>query len=513
MALVLKGRVVTFDRAGRVLDPGAVYVGDDGVIVSVLGASESAPPGFSSAPVVDTGGVVYPGLIDLHNHVAYNTLPLWLAPGAPYLHHDRWPDEPAYSSAITWPARVLQQAAPEALLKYVEVRAIVGGATSIQGAPRSTRKVDGWLVRIVDNQRFGTAKDLIRCASLQKRPDQLRVEAEKLRDGNVLIYHVAEGTAGSIVTREFADLGGNGCLQPGLVGVHATALGDGDFQRWQDAVRAIDAEQRATVVWSPFSNLWLYHATTDVVAAHKRGVRIAVGSDWSPSGTKNILGELKVADLVNKRLLDRAFSDAELCAMVTANPGDALAIAWGPRIGRLEAASEADLVVLDQHRANVHRNLIEATERHVRLVVIRGKPFYGTKSLMKASGASSANAITVAGEARSVVVRMPGRTDATLTWPQVKRELEKVRKDPIAAWKDAQDALAAWGGPLDDPEAPLVLYGDMPEGDLGALGAAGAPPADLQIPPLDTLEHDDAFFTAVRNAEPPELPRLEGYYQ
>jgi 5-methylthioadenosine/S-adenosylhomocysteine deaminase len=513
VALVLKGTVVTFDRAARVLDPGAVYLGDDGLITAVSPAAESAPPGFSAARVVNTKGVIYPGLIDLHNHVAYNTLPLWVAPSAPYLHHDRWPDEPDYSSKITWPARVLQQAAPEALLKYVEVRALVGGATSIQGAPRSTRKVDGWLVRVVDNQRFGTAKDLIRCATLQKRPQQLRIEAEKLRDGSVLIYHVGEGKGGSIVTREFSDLGGNGCLQPGLVGVHATALTDADFRRWQDAVRAIDADQRATIVWSPFSNLWLYHVTTDVVAAHTRGVRIALGSDWSPSGTKNILGELKVADLVNKQLFEKAFSDAELCEMVTANPGDALAVAWGPRMGRLEAGSEADLVVLEQHRQNVHRNLIQATEQHVRLVVIRGKPFYGTKSLMEAAGASGANAITVAGESRSVVVRMPNRTDATLSWPQVKRALETVRRDPVAAWKSAQDALAAWGGPLDDPEAPLVLFGDMPEGDLGALGAAGVPPADLAIPPLDSLEHDQPFFTAIRNANPPELSRLERYYQ
>jgi 5-methylthioadenosine/S-adenosylhomocysteine deaminase len=170
------------------------------------------------------------------------------------------------------------------------------------------------------------------------------------------------------------------------------------------------------------------------------------------------------------------------------------------------------LVVLEKHRSNVHRNLIEATEQHVQLVVIRGKPFYGTKAMMEAAGASGTNALTIAGESRSVVVRMPGRTDATLSWPQVKRALEVVRRDPIAAWNSSLDAFAAWGGALDDPEAPLVLYGDMPEGDLGALGTAGVPPADLQIPPLDTLEHDAAFFAAIKTAAPPDLATLEGYY-
>ena len=60
-------------------------------------------------------------------------------------------------------------------------------------------------------------------------------------------------------------------------------------------------------MWSPFSNLWLYGATTDVAAARARGLRLCLGSDWAPSGTKNLLGELKVADLYNRASLDGLF--------------------------------------------------------------------------------------------------------------------------------------------------------------------------------------------------------------
>ena len=49
------------------------------------------------------------------------------------------------------------------------------------------------------------------------------------------------------------------------------------------------------MVWSPLSNLLLYGATADIRAAVNAGVRIGIGSDWSPSGSKNLLGELKVA--------------------------------------------------------------------------------------------------------------------------------------------------------------------------------------------------------------------------
>src|SRR5262249_29149578 len=117
------------------------------------------------------------------------------------------------------------------------------------------------------------------------------------------------------------------------------------------------------------------------------------------------------------------------------------------------------------------------------------------------------------GEKRAVVVKMPGRTDATLSWPQVLAALEQVRKDPVAAWNHSLDALAAWGGPLDAPEAPLMIFGEMPEGDLGLLEATGEIQLDTKIPPLDALEHDPAFFAAIKRTAPPDLDGLAGYYR
>ncbi|MEI5101899.1 hypothetical protein RB200_29515 [Streptomyces sp. PmtG] len=516
MALVLLGTVVTCDGEHRVLDPGAVYVGDDGRVAAVREAGQAPPAGFSGAPRIDTGALILPGLIDLHNHLLYNTLPLWEAAGVPYQHHDRWVAEehaPDYSTSVSWPAKVLGQAAPEALLKYVEVKALVGGVTAIQGAPLSTRPVDGWLLRIIDNEKLPAGTDMVMTAALQLDAEVLREDrAPKLDGTRVLIYHVAEGRAGSIVHREFDDL--EPCLKPGLIGVHATALTAADFKKWREAVAAVNAEEKPTVVWSPFSNYWLYHETTDVVEADKKGLRIALGSDWSPSGTKNVLGELKVADAVNRHELGGRFTDRELCDMVTANPGDALATAWGPQVGRLQRGGAADLLVLERHApaADPYRNLIDATERHIRLVLVRGRPYYGTQALMTAAGARDTNVLTVAGRKRRVAVRQPGRPDALLDWPGVKRALEKVREDPVAAWRAAQDALADWGGPLDDPEAPLALFGDMPDGDLGAFAAAGEIPLDLVVPRLDPLAHDAAYFAAVARSRVPQLQHLADYY-
>ncbi|HEX6702319.1 MAG TPA: amidohydrolase family protein [Gaiellaceae bacterium] len=509
MALELQGTVVTFDDARTVIEDGVVYI-NDGKIAGVASSTDPAPDGFPKAPRVDTGAYVYPGLIDLHSHLAYNTLPLWAGEGAPYRDHHSWTreDHPDYGSTISWPSRVLGTVEPEALIKYVEVKALVGGTTSIQGAPHSTRPVKGWLLRIVDVEQLGPLSNPVLVSALQKRVDDLHACGETLRNtGGVFIYHMAEGIQGSAVLSEFTDVTSAGLLQPGLIGVHATALTKDDFTAWEAAA------QTGNIVWSPFSNLWLYSKTTDVVEASKQGFRISIGSDWSPSGTKHVLGELKVADIVNKNQFDNRFSDLQLCEMVTRNPGDALAVAWGPLLGRLAKDAEADVAVVAKRRPDPYRNLIEARERDVELVVIRGKPYYGTRASMRAAGAARPNAITVAGEKRSVVVKQPGNPDAQLTWSQVVRRLEAVRRDPVKAWRNAVDALAAWGGPLDAPEAPLVLYGDMPEGDTGLMAAAGEVPLDLTIPPLDSLEHDADFFKAIDAVDVPELGHLRDFYE
>jgi len=61
------------DAAGTVVDDGVLYA-RDGVITAIQPAAAAAPPGFEQVAPVDTGGTVYPGLIELHNHLPYDVL-------------------------------------------------------------------------------------------------------------------------------------------------------------------------------------------------------------------------------------------------------------------------------------------------------------------------------------------------------------------------------------------------------------------------------------------------------
>jgi 5-methylthioadenosine/S-adenosylhomocysteine deaminase len=483
--LALAGRIVTFDPKRPELADGVLYVGD-GKIVAVSDRKEQPPSAFAGVKPIEVDGALYPGLIDLHSHILYNLRTLW-APGGrtePYTSHNQWPDADTYSQEITAPARVWSKSpAAREVLAYAEAKAIAGGTTAIQGAPGTSKPYEGFLVRNVDNETFGTGEDKVSQSALTLELDELKKRAQKMRDGDTFVYHLAEGTGPKLLD-EFHDVDDARCLKERLVAIHCTALGEPEFHRWSG--------HPGSIVWSPFSNLWLYRATTDVVSAHAAGIRICIGSDWGPSGSKNVLGELKVADLWNQKHLDRAFSDQQLCEMVTVNP--AAALGWEQRVGRLQQELEADVLVVDDRVADPYRNLIESTERNVRLVLVGGNARYGRTALMKAAGAEAVEPIPQAGRGRAI--SLAGGPDA-MRWEGVIKSLEAVRADPQTALQHADRARARG-------EEPFELIPDMPEGRL----MRAADMSNVVMPPLDSFRHDAAFFRALARDRAPILDGL-----
>jgi 5-methylthioadenosine/S-adenosylhomocysteine deaminase len=500
LALVVRGRLVPLASDQQVsADPfaafrGRVWIGDDGVVVAVTRGTAAGPPGFESAPTVDVGSsLVFPGLVDLHNHLAYNTLPLWVEPtrAEPFLHHNHWTDADSYPAAVTWPAAALVAAAPEELLAYVETRAIVGGTTTIQGSPPKNRPRDGWLVRNAEDETWGTGnRNLVYASALTMSPAMLAERANHMRGGASFIYHCAEGRVGSVVAREYDTAHQAGCLQERFVAVHCNAVGREEFRHWRD--------QAGALAWSPFSNLWLYATTTDVPAAMAEGLKVCLGSDWSPSGTRHVLGELKVARLVADHL-GWALSDRDLVQMVTTNPGDALRLSWQRQVGRLQPAAIGDLVVVRAAAgADPFAALVGATEADVELVVIAGRARYGRRSLMSGAGAQATTTLEFAGLRRQLALTRSDDAGTPWSWEEVVDRLEAVRADPKGEIERARDALAPWAGRLHDPEAPLRLALDMPSG-VGPVGGLPKDLARIQVPELDGLAHDDRFLDSLPN--------------
>jgi 5-methylthioadenosine/S-adenosylhomocysteine deaminase len=490
----IHGRIVALSNDPGVAAPasgvftGRVWIADDGTIAAVTQGTTRAPTGFEGAAVVDVGtDLVVPGLIDLHNHLAYNTLPLWTEPSqtTAFAHHDSWPRAHTYAASTTWPAYGLITACPHELLAYVETKAIVGGTTSVQGSPPRNKPPDGMLVRNIEDETFGTHDpNLVYASVLTQKPADLAASANRMRAGSAFVYHCAEGQRGSIVAREFTDAAAAGCLQPTFVAVHTNAVDPASYAQWT---------KPGAIAWSPFSNLWLYGQTTDVAAARAAGVTVCLGADWAPSGTKNVQGELKSARLVSDAQ-GLGLTDRDLVAMVTTGPGDVLRRAYGRQLGRLQPGAVADVVVLRASRSTepFHR-IVSSTEDDVELVVVGGVPRYGTPALM--GSAPTPTTLTVGDRSMVLSLATPDDPATAWSWHDVVARMEEVRADPTQAIEDAQ-GMYADASRHPDREQPLRLALDMPTG-LAPVGGLPHDLGDVVIPELETLVHDSAWLDSV----------------
>jgi hypothetical protein len=285
--------------------------------------------------------------------------------------------------------------------------------------------------------------------------------------------------------RDYSDLEHAEGLLSTFIGIHCCAVDAANWTKWTKS----DA---GGVVWSPLSNLVLYAQTTLIDDIRARGVLVCLGSDWGPSGTKNLLGEMKVARLAADHF-GYAISDAAIVEMVTSNPGTLLERCWHRPVGRLVKGGFADVTVIrGRGRGNPWKRIVAASERDVALVVIDGIPRYGDSRLMNQAGAPATFAMKLGGRRRRVALPDPADTSAAWSWEKIMDTLNTVQSDPQAAIATAKARAAA--GPRFDPGAELELFLDMP--DTRRSGRAGPPknPDSVTIPPVPTLEHDAAFF-------------------
>lgn len=391
--VVLRGKIVSMHtgvKRGQLVIRG-------GLIEAILTPSAEPPEG---AIVIETGGFIYPGLINLHNHLRYNMVSLYPLPRHAE-NHDDWPSGKDYAQYVNNPALIatsskLYDRLDEAL-KYAEVRSLVGGETSVQGA-ENNGAIKSTLVRNVELPNFGEDSIGQRAFSMDRLFwDHLPETIDRIKATSAWLYHMAEGiderarqewsypefdpskpfsTSRSRFNRPGAveaDL-----VWPGLVGVHCTAMTEDDFRQW----RQITGEA-PRLVWSPTSNLLLYGQTTDINAAQRVGAVIALGTDWAPSGTKNLLWELKVVHRLNQQSSPRLFRGyKQLVELVTTNP--ARILGWQDKVGQLRVGYHADVLVVDDlhETSSGYKNLILATEPNVQLVFVGGNPLYGDEAHM-----------------------------------------------------------------------------------------------------------------------------------
>ena len=327
--------------------------------------------------MIDTDGVILPGLIDLHGHPEYNVFSAWEPPKL-FANRYRWRDSEEYKLVVREPWKKLtgDPSLLRDLTRYAEARALVGGATAIQGASGKYPGKEEALVRNVDLRIFGQHKarsmiDLGRTTPEDRTKMRAKIDAG---DVTALYVHLAEGIDDRS-RKEFKELTDSNLLTKATVIIHGTALTEDHLDDVKDA--------GAKLVWSPQSNLRLYGETTAAARAFEREIPIGLGADWLPSGSQSLLAELAVArrELQRQKVdLTEAQLDKALLRAVTT---DAARVAGlEDFLGEIAAGRPADLLVLERHLEDPWANVVTASPSWVQLVTIGGDLAYGRADWM-----------------------------------------------------------------------------------------------------------------------------------
>jgi 5-methylthioadenosine/S-adenosylhomocysteine deaminase len=403
--LLLRGKIVQPDGTG--LDRYVLV--QNGVIRSV---SRGRPPLTKDAVFVELGSNdwIYPGLIDLHTHTDYNVLPVWRTDKAPFDNRFKWRNDPDYKTVISGGRGLISKQQPAAVVAvFAELQAIAGGTSTIQESQslESNKTTD-------DNPLLcrgtGNTKDLrIDPAEILSVVDFFRPSADgteavpqkqpldryvQMRDKGRLkatLAHVAEGRSGfggekgvdpysrlefETLMKHPAFADASAVRSSPLSLVHCCGI-DVDNPAHINFLR----ERDISIIWSPVSNLLLYEETLDVERLVAAGVNVAVGSDWSPSGSKHLWEEAKFVRFYFE-CIGSLVSDEQVFQMVTTNAARCLGL---KRIGRIEPDCFADFFILRSplESDNALEVFFKTTDADVRAVIIGGRPVYGAREFLK----------------------------------------------------------------------------------------------------------------------------------
>jgi len=392
---------------GDVLAPDAIYRGGQvvidasGKIVQVgcaadcVGDSECEAATATATGITCPRGAISPGLIDAHDHITFSQNSPAADNGERYEHRHDWRVGLHDHNIIPSPGNASQDQ-----IRWGELRHLMAGTTSLVGSGGGAG-----LLRNLDQSANDEGLDQ---PAVKFETFPLDDTSGIQRDSNCN-YGAGMDTPATIASTD-AYLPHVGEGIDAFSRNEAICLGEEnpahditvDKTSFIQAVglTALDYAAMAAggtgLIWSPRSNIRLYGDTAVITAASRLGILIALGTDWTPTGSVNLLRELRCADSFNQTYLDGYFSDAELWQMVTSNAADATAT--DDVIGSLAAGKVADISIFNEADHDAHRAVVEADAEDVVLVMRAGEVLYGDANVLAGlPGSESCDVVSVCG--------------------------------------------------------------------------------------------------------------------
>lgn len=374
---------------GTVLAPDRVWVSGEVVIdakgaIACIGCDCAATTGYAGATVVQCGdAVISPALINTHDHITF-------AQNDPKAHTARYDHRHEWRKGLGGKPKISVPGAPngttQAVTAWGELRFVLGGATAtvgsggIAGMLRNLDKNEplqgGLNKKAVDFETFplgDSAGSSMPTACTYK----IAVTDPEVSQMASFLPHMSEGVNDS-ARNEFDCTDGINAQalypRPQTALIHAVGLTAADA--------LLAAKAGTSIIWSPRSNIDLYGFTANVTMFAQMGMNIALGTDWSASGSMNLLRELACVDSYNQQNLGGWFSDYQIWRMVTQNAAEAVQMA--DVLGQLAPQRPADIAVFKANGKAPYAAVIRAGVEDVALVLRGGAVLHGDAALVDA---------------------------------------------------------------------------------------------------------------------------------
>ena len=318
---------------------------------------------------------ISPGFVNAHEHPPYSAG----KPGPNVL--------PVYENRYQWQGEAGDQykelaysrVENDAQLYWVELRHLLAGTTTLAGngaIPGLVKNVgtgaqDVGFVYQADMKTFPFPRAIDEFEQLPWPYNGPSIQPE-LTEGadrkSAFVPHVAEGTdkISRLEAEFFLDYVEE---NPGrrYAMIHGVGLSKLSVPRMQ----SLDV----TLVWSPRSNLALYGETADVPHMINNGVRVALSTDWSYSGSYNILQSFRCAQYVAKERWNSGLSAQDLWRMATEN--GAYALNLDQITGFLKPSFAADLVIVRARTDNPFTDMVTSDVSDVIATFVDGELMSG----------------------------------------------------------------------------------------------------------------------------------------
>jgi cytosine/adenosine deaminase-related metal-dependent hydrolase len=307
--------------------------------------------------------VVYPGLINTHDHLQGNYLPpVGPKPGAFYLTWLPWDNDLKASATFAERSKLSR----DDLYSLSGYKCLFSGVTTVNDHfPHVLNHtiLPSLPIRAIQEyclSHEASSYDL-------KWGDSIETEHEWAVENRwPFITHLSEGFDDEAM-RGVENLEKRGALDAHCLLVHCIGFSDQDIQKV--------AKAGASISWCPASNMFMFNVTAKIRKFLKAGISVTIGTDSSATGSFNLLEEMRYARNLYRGLYGEDLPARTIFEMVTANAARAFKLE--NRIGTLEDGKLADILILKGRVDDPFENLVSASMEDIELLTLAGKPIYG----------------------------------------------------------------------------------------------------------------------------------------